>query len=80
MSTVIGSLPLMGWVLIIIGGIMVLLPAILRNSPSLRYLEQLPPVILYVYRSDGFLLVTSPILIMISSVYLLWLLLRWGVH
>lgn len=76
MSIAIGSLPFVGWILIVIGGIMVLLPIILRNSPFLKYLEQLPPLILYVYRSDGFLLVTSPILIMISIAYFLWLLLR----
>jgi hypothetical protein len=42
---------------------------VLERLPSL---ESVPWILLYVYRRDGFVFVTSPILIIISVLSLLW--------
>jgi hypothetical protein len=57
-----------GTVLIILGILLVLLPYLLRYVPSL---EKFPPLVLYVYRRDGFYFATSPILIIISIISIL---------
>ncbi|MEN3058685.1 MAG: hypothetical protein ABC579_05340 [Candidatus Methanosuratincola petrocarbonis] len=48
----------------------------LERLPSL---ERIPWIILYVYRSDGFVFVTSPILIIISVLSFLLYVLRYKI-
>lgn len=63
-----------GIVLLILGAILFILPLVLERIPSL---ERIPWIILYIYRSDGFVFVTSPILIIFSILSLLLYLLRY---
>lgn len=53
----------MGYLLIILGLIFVALPMIVKVIPSI---EKVPWIILWVYRRDGFYFATSPILIILS--------------
>jgi len=62
-----------GWVLILLGVLFVALPYLARLVPSV---ERLPWYIVYVYRSDGFMFATSPLLILLSLFSLLWSYLR----
>jgi len=59
----------MGWMLILVGVLLVALPYLARLAPSV---ERLPWYIVYVYRSDGFTFATSPLLILLSLMSLLW--------
>jgi len=59
----------MGWILILLGVLLVALPYLARLVPSI---ERLPWYIVYVYRSDGFMFATSPLLILLSVISLLW--------
>jgi len=66
----------LGVMLMVLGALLFIAPIILEKMPSL---ESVPWIILYVYRSDGFVFVTSPILIIISVLSLLWwILTRYG--
>jgi hypothetical protein len=62
-----------GWILILLGVLFVALPYLARLVPSV---ERLPWYIVYVYRSDGFMFATSPLLILLSLISLLWSYLR----
>lgn len=53
----------MGWILIICGALLVLLPVISRSLPNI---DRIPWFILWVYRRDGFYFATSPLLIALS--------------
>jgi len=69
-------LQVLGIMLMVLGALLFIAPIILEKMPSL---ESVPWIILYVYRSDGFVFVTSPILIIISIIsLLLWILTRSG--
>ncbi len=59
----------LGWMLIILGAILVALPALVKLVPSM---EGLPWWIIWVYRSDGFTFATSPLLIFISILSLIY--------
>jgi hypothetical protein len=59
----------LGWMLILLGVLFVALPYITRLAPSV---ERLPWYVVYVYRSDGFYFATSPLLILLSLLSLLW--------
>ena len=59
---------LLGLLLIFSGVILVALPFIARNLPSI---EKLPWILVWVYRRDGFYFITSPLLIIISLISLL---------
>jgi len=59
----------MGWILILLGVLLVALPYLARLVPSI---ERLPWYIVYVYKSDGFMFATSPLLILLSVISLLW--------
>jgi uncharacterized membrane protein len=64
-------LQILGIVLMVLGVLLFIAPMILERMPSL---ESVPWILLYVYRSDGFVFVTSPILIIISIIsLLLWI-------
>jgi hypothetical protein len=56
-------LTLLGVLLIAVGIVLVALPLIAKYIPNV---EEIPWIILWVYRKDGFVFATSPILIIIS--------------
>ncbi|MGB9135160.1 MAG: hypothetical protein WCC63_06225 [Candidatus Bathyarchaeia archaeon] len=58
---------LLGVLLIVVGIVLVALPLIVEHIPNV---EDIPWIILWVYRSDGFVFATSPILIIISIISL----------
>jgi uncharacterized membrane protein len=67
-------LQILGIVLMVLGALLFIAPIILERMPSL---ESVPWILLYIYRSDGFIFVTSPILIIISLIsLLLWIISR----
>ena len=73
---VLHFIQLLGVILIVLGVLFLIVPLLLEKLPSL---ERIPWIILYVYRTDGFIFATSPILIIVSIVsLLLWLLSRLG--
>jgi hypothetical protein len=59
----------LGWTLILLGVLFVVLPYLSRLVPNM---ERLPWYIVYVYRSDGFYFATSPLLILLSLLSMLW--------
>ena len=63
----------LGLLLIMLGVIFIAMPFIARLVPAI---EKLPPILLWVYRSDGFYFATSPILIIISIISVLLYLLK----
>jgi hypothetical protein len=72
MQMMIHSLQLIGILCMILGALLFIAPLLLEQLPSLR---NLPWILLYIYRRDGFVFVTSPLLLIISVVSLLWWLL-----
>jgi len=72
-SEIFQPLVLMGLVFLIIGIALLSIPFLARLIPSDL---KIPSFLLYVYRGDNFYFVTSPLLILISLVYLLLFLLR----
>jgi hypothetical protein len=60
---VISYFQFFGIILMTLGILLFIAPVLLERMPSL---EKVPWIILYVYRSDSFTFVTSPILIIIS--------------
>jgi len=59
---------LVGILFLILGLLLFITPFLLRVIPSL---ESIPWFILYIYKRDGFVFVTSPILIVLSIISLL---------
>ena len=57
------SLTSLGAIMVLLGLILILIPYLVRYAPEI---ENLPPVVLYLYRRNGFVFATSPILIAIS--------------
>ncbi|RWX74223.1 MAG: hypothetical protein Metus_0248 [Candidatus Methanosuratincola subterraneus] len=76
MDADLAPLQLFGVLLLVLGAILFILPVVLERLPSL---EKVPWIILYVYRSDGFVFVTSPILIIISVLSFLLYILRYRI-
>ena len=64
-----------GLTLILIGVALLIVPIIAKIIPTID-LEKIPWPILYVYRNDGFVFITSPLLIIIGVAYFLLTLLR----
>jgi uncharacterized membrane protein len=62
-------LQILGIMLMVLGALLFVAPLVLERMPSL---ERVPWILLYVFRRDGFVFVTSPILIIISILSLLW--------
>ncbi len=58
----------LGLILIVSGLLLVLLPFLTRYLPSL---DQVPWLLIWVYRRDGFIFVTSPLLILLSLLSLI---------
>lgn len=57
----------------ILGALLFIAPILLDQLPSL---SNLPWILLYIYRRNGFVFVTSPLLLIISVMSLLWWLLN----
>ncbi|MEM4245689.1 MAG: hypothetical protein QW390_00155 [Candidatus Bathyarchaeia archaeon] len=53
----------LGLLLIIIGFLLIVVPYLIKHMPIM---EKIPPLLLYVYRRDGFYFATSPLLILLS--------------
>jgi hypothetical protein len=66
------SLQLVGIFLMLLGALLFLTPILLEQLPSL---SNLPWILLYIYRRVSFVVVTSPLLLIISVISLLWWLL-----
>jgi hypothetical protein len=64
-----------GVTLILMGVALLIVPIIAKIIPTVD-LEKIPWPILYVYRNDGFVFITSPLLIIIGVAYFLLALLR----
>jgi len=62
-----------GAIMILLGVLFLAIPYLIRYAPEI---EKLPPILLYVYRRDGFYFATSPILIIVSIVWVVVSLLR----
>jgi uncharacterized membrane protein len=62
-------LQILGIMLMVLGALLFVAPLVLERMPSL---ESVPWILLYVFRRDGFVFVTSPILIIVSILSLLW--------
>lgn len=56
---------LIGIIFIVAGILLVILPLIAQHIPSL---EKIPRIIIWTYKSDNFVFVTSPILIIITII------------
>jgi len=65
-----------GILLILIGLALVLLPIIANYLPSIERLEKLLPILIYVYRSENFYFITSPLLILICLILLILYIIR----
>jgi len=63
----------LGLILMFLGAIFLLLPLILKYLPEI---EKLPSIILYIYRKGNFVFVTSPILIIISIISMIYYLIK----
>jgi len=63
----------LGAIMILLGVLFLAIPYLIRYAPQI---EKLPPILLYVYRRDGFYFATSPILIIVSIVWVFVSLLR----
>ena len=57
----------------ILGALLFVAPILLEQLPTL---SNLPWILLYIYRRNGFVFVTSPLLLIISVMSLLWWLLN----
>ena len=72
MSEVYQALQMLGLMLLILGLIFIAIPFLVKLLPSL---EKVPPIILWVYKHDGFYFATSPLLIIISLISIILFLL-----
>jgi hypothetical protein len=66
----------MGIIFIAIGVALIMIPLIVKMIPSIS-IEKIPWILLWVYRKDGFTFATSPLLIIIGILYLIWIKLKW---
>ncbi len=64
---------MLGVMLLLLGVILIAIPFLAKVVPSL---DKIPPIILWVYKKDGFYFATSPILIIISLISIILFLLR----
>jgi hypothetical protein len=61
----------LGILFILIGIAFVLIPVVAKLVPQAD-LEKIPWILLYVYRRENFVFVTSPLLIIVSAAYFFW--------
>ncbi|MDH5733196.1 MAG: hypothetical protein OEY88_05360 [Candidatus Bathyarchaeota archaeon] len=64
-----------GVTLILIGIALLIIPIIGKIIPAVD-VQKIPWLILYVYRRNGFVFITSPLLIIIGIAFFLWALLH----
>lgn len=71
----------LGILFIMLGVIFILIPFLVKFIPSIQW-EKIPWIILWVYRKNGFAIATSPILIIVGILYLIWIILkiRYGIQ
>jgi hypothetical protein len=67
------SFQFMGWILILLGVIFVTMPHITRFAPEI---DRIPWWVIWVYRKDGLFFATSPLLIFISILSIVFRILR----
>jgi len=60
----------------LVGLVLLLFPLIPKLTPILDRLERLPPILIYVYESNDFYFVTSPLLIVVALAFLIWKILK----
>ncbi|MEM2137064.1 MAG: hypothetical protein QXX09_02715 [Candidatus Methanomethylicia archaeon] len=65
----------LGIVFILFGLALIIIPLIIRYLPSIS-IERIPWIILWIYRKDNFFFATSPILIIIGIIYMIWILIK----
>ncbi|MEM1588677.1 MAG: hypothetical protein QXR82_07525 [Candidatus Bathyarchaeia archaeon] len=72
------SLIFLGLILIFLGLTLVILTYLIDylNKVSLKSLKKLPKFLIYVYEKDELTFITSPILIIIGLVYIVWFLFK----
>ncbi len=71
-----GIFTALGIMFILLGIALVALPLLARSLNMQNILDRVPWIILYVYRQDGFVFITSPILIIISLVFIIYAFLK----
>ncbi len=76
MASAESFLTISGVLLVVVGLVLVLLPFALGALPKAEALEKLPPYLVYIYRKGNFYFATSPILILLSLAYFVYLYLR----
>lgn len=65
-------LQIVGIFCIVLGALLFIAPILLEHLPTIT---NLPWILLYAYRRNGFMFITSPLLLIISLISLLWWLL-----
>lgn len=71
-----GVFTALGIMFILLGVALVVLPLLARSLDMQSTLDRVPWIILYVYRQDGFVFITSPILIIISLAFIIYAFLK----
>lgn len=71
-----GIFTALGIMFILLGVALVVLPLLARSLDMQSILDRVPWIILYVYRQDGFVFITSPILIIISLAFIIYAFLK----
>ncbi len=71
-----GVFTALGIMFILLGVALVVLPLLARSLDMQSILGRVPWIILYVYRQDGFVFITSPILIIISLAFIIYAFLK----
>lgn len=71
-----GVFTALGIMFILLGVALVVLPLLARSLDMQSTLDRVPWIILYVYRQDGFVFITSPILIIISIAFIIYAFLK----
>lgn len=71
-----GVFTALGIMFILLGVALVVLPLLARSLDMQSILDRVPWIILYVYRQDGFVFITSPILIIISLAFIIYAFLK----
>jgi len=71
-----GVFTALGIMFILLGVALVVLPLLARSLDMQSILDRVPWIILYVYRQDDFVFITSPILIIISLAFIIYAFLK----
>ena len=74
-----GNLSNLGYFFLLIGLLLILLPEIVKRF-NLFALENIPWFIIYIYKTNNFTFITSPLLIILSLFALVIYCLTWNTH